>query len=263
MSDTLQIISDSVVTDTLSVVSDTLPGTSVTTLFQRGPSDIVINNLPANEVTDILTFVLVGLLAVLALIWYLLPDRIISVFSIKISRRSYSDTDVEQVVPGKFISGFLWLATMVSYTILFYEFASGILFEQISTKDRITLLFHVLLVVISVILFRVVFEYLVSFIFKTGDLLAGQFEYAGKIHLISGIVLLPLLLLFLYIDSDIMIFILLIMFLLAQVFRIIVIARIGKSSAMFSALHIILYLCTLEIIPVLVLIRLIETGFLL
>ncbi|MCD4746894.1 MAG: DUF4271 domain-containing protein [Bacteroidales bacterium] len=76
-------------------------------------------------------------------------------------------------------------------------------------------------------------------------------------NLISGIFLLPSLVLITYIQSTAIIYIVLIMIGLIILYRIIRGIFIGLSCLNFSLLYLILYLCTLEILPFLILTKLV------
>lgn len=234
----------------------------IITFFQQGSSSIVINELVRNNISDTISYVLIGLLTITALIWYLVPDRIISLFRMGIQRRSYFGGESQLVLPGKIIVGFLWVVTIVAYSVLIFDAVSCFFPLITGTVDASVLLKNILLLVLAIAIIRVVFIYFTSFIFNTKNLLVSQLQLGGNIHLVSGVVLLPLLIIVQYSYSSIFLPMLLVLLLMAQVFRVIVIIRIGKTSSMFTALHIILYLCTLEIVPILVLLRLIETRLL-
>ena len=76
-----------------------------------------------------------------------------------------------------------------------------------------------------------------------------------NILFITGVFLLPIILLEVYTGFEILLIFAIVMIVLLQLIRLIKTFVIGKSISMFNALHIILYLCALDIVPVLVLIR--------
>ena len=264
MLDSLEIYSISFSEDTLQSNADSvIVENIITTFFQNDAANIVVRELERNQFYDIVSYVLVGLLVIAAFIWYLFPDRMLAIFNIGRSRRNYSEYEIQKNVPGTFIIGYFWVVTVIALSFFLFEVLKIFFPETVALNNDLILILKILLLVVGFILFRVLLEYTTAFIFNTFNLLELQFDFAGKIHLTSGILLLPALLLLIYVKTKLVIIILLILFALTQVFRIGILIRVGKSSPMFSALHIILYLCTLEIVPVMVLIRLIKTGFLL
>lgn len=264
MYDTLINNLESTVVDSTDIVYyDTISKQGeIVTFFQQGSSSIIINELVTNNTNEIISYILTGLLTITALIWYLFPDRLMSLFQLGGKRRSYSGGESQLVLPGKIIMGFLWIVTFAAYSVLLFESVSCFFPLLIRSIDESKLLYQILLLVFALIIIRVVFIYGTAFIFNTKELLVSQLRSGGNIHLISGIVLLPLLIVAQYSYSSIFIPMLLVLLLMAQVFRVVILVGIGKTSYMFTALHIILYLCTLEIVPVLVLLRLIETRLL-
>ena len=87
-----------------------------------------------------------------------------------------------------------------------------------------------------------------------------QVLMSRNILFITGVILLPFVFILLCSGSIIPVYFAIVIALLLQLIRIVKTFVIGNSDTMFSALHIILYLCALEIAPVLVLVRLIGNS---
>lgn len=251
MSNTLQ--GDSSVVDT-SVVEN------ITTFIQSKSIviDPVIRNV--NIETDFITYILFGLLAVIALIWHFMPDRFSLIFSFKTNNEFSRHGDSSDVVPGTLITGFFWLNFFISTGLFLYILGKTYFASLISSFSIELIALYIFIFLIVILVYRVFIIFGTALVFKTDKLRHQQMIVGRNIQIMSGVILTPMLLLIIYIDNELIIILTLVLMVFLQVIRVIRIFGIGKSSSMFSLLHIILYLCALELIPVLVLIRLIANA---
>lgn len=101
--------------------------------------------------------------------------------------------------------------------------------------------------------FKVIFVRLLSVLFNTleysRDLLANLYIY----NLFAGIIMLPAIACMAYADAELFFYIILAIIPLVYLLRIIRAAAIGFTVIKFSVFHLLLYLCTLEILPLIVL----------
>jgi hypothetical protein len=107
-------------------------------------------------------------------------------------------------------------------------------------------------------LIRFLFIYLSGFLFRTADLASKQMRENFRIDLIQSFLLIPILIV---VANTSFTYILYAgMFLIAAVvaYKWMLTIIIGLKSSKISLYHNILYLCALEIIPVIVLLKLIE-----
>lgn len=209
---------------------------------------------------DIITIVLIGLLGMSAVIRYFLPDRFATIFTLKsesqLQRLSLSNAQV----PGSLILSLFWLNFILSMGIFIFLIFREFFEDKSAIFPDFMLLGNIIIMLILLYVYRATIIYGAATIFQTKQMMKEQVAVGRNIQFLTGVILLPAMLLIIYSEVDIILYITIGIIIFLQLLRMVKIAIIGKSSTIFSALHIILYLCTLEIVPILVLIRLIENG---
>lgn len=102
-------------------------------------------------------------------------------------------------------------------------------------------------------IFKLVLSKAISLLFNTGEqageLLANMYLF----NLFAGIVLLPLVACMAFANREIFFYISLLLIILIYAYRILREAQVGFKIIKFSPFHLFLYLCTLEILPIIVL----------
>ncbi|MFK5856279.1 MAG: DUF4271 domain-containing protein [Bacteroidota bacterium] len=256
----LVMIGDTAIINKAVADSNALPKLAEVNFLQANNIQIVPIPLTHNHEYDIITYVVVALLGIISVVWYVLPERFVTIFSLKSARRIQREGDFALKAPGKIISTIFWVNFIISVSIFVF------IILRDSQSDKLLnisdyLLFEYIIITLSILFFyRFVLTFGTAFIFQTQKLRSQQVLIERNIQLITGILLLPIILLFLYVDTDFLIYLVVGAIVILQVYRLVQIAIIGKSSSVFSALHIILYLCTLEIVPILVLMRFINNN---
>jgi hypothetical protein len=227
-----------------------------------GLSNIQINPLlhTQNISGEIITYVVISLIGIISIVWFFLPDRFLTIFSFKPIKQIQRDVDSASKAPGMFITSLFWLNFIVALSIFLFLTSRKFFSDQVTGITNYGIIKYIIIAITSLVLYRFVITYLTGYIFQTEKMMKQQIIVDRNIQLVTGILLLPIILLMQYASSEILIFVVVGAIALLQVYRIAQIAIIGNSSSVFSALHIILYLCTLEIIPILVLLRLISND---
>ncbi len=218
--------------------------------------------LVTNTNFDIITYVIILLLGIVGIIWYTLPDRFLTIFSLKSLSRIQREGDSSYKKPGLFFIGLFWTIYIISFSffsiLILYEFY----FPKMSNIIDLQIFKIIITSLIGLFIYRFIIIYGAAFIFQTQKLLKQQVIIDRNIQLITGILLLPISLLIIYTTGIFIFYVVIAAILALQGYRIIQIVIIGNSSVVFSAFHIILYLCALEIVPILILLRLINNGVL-
>ncbi|MCX6252431.1 MAG: DUF4271 domain-containing protein [Bacteroidetes bacterium] len=98
-------------------------------------------------------------------------------------------------------------------------------------------------------------------IFKTYHASSDYMLNILLMNVLSGLLLLPLLILVIYLKSGFLLYICLILFSILFVFRLVRGFTIGMSYSKFSYLLLFVYLCTLEILPLIILAKLTLTYY--
>lgn len=210
-----------------------------------------------NSEYDYITYALLGLLGVIALIWHFMPDRFSMIFSLKTEKQFQRIGDTSVKVPGTIITGFFWMNFIIVSGIFIMILMQSFFIEYIAALSFFEMLGYIYLVLVSLLLYRIIVIYGTAIIFQTSKMMQQQIVTGRNVQFVSGIFLTVVIILLMYVNSGVLIYLSLGIIALLQLIRIVKIMIIGKSSTMFSVLHIILYLCALEIVPVLVLIRMI------
>lgn len=252
-------------TDSL-LVGDSISADSIDNIvFSESLIDLKANGFNPEIISsslniDLIAYISFTLLIIIALIWHFMPDRFLVIFNLKTSNKTGRHSNSNALVPGSIITGFLSLNFLISAGL----FSLLILLNYYPNTVEGMSVFEILLGSYKVLglyfLYRIIVIYGTSFVFDTGSLRNEQIQISRNILFITGILLIPAIIIITYSNLKFLTFILLIVIGIFQIMRIAKIIQIGKTSTMFSTLHIILYLCTLEIVPVLVLVRLIGNA---
>lgn len=213
-----------------------------------------------NSNTDVIAYILLILLGIISVIWYYMPDRFSTIFTLRSDGYLQRTGDSVTKVPGTLIMVFFWLNFVISSCIFITLLLQRFFGNEIIGFTEYEILGYILLVLSGLLLYRYIVIFGTATIFETKKLSRQQVIIGSKINFITGLFLVPIILVVIYTGANFFIYIGVAVIFVLQVYRLLKIVIIGKSSTIFSALHIILYLCTLEIVPVLVLIRLISNA---
>jgi hypothetical protein len=236
---------------------DSTPIHKYESLFDAQP--IILNsntsNYLINSHSDYLTYVIIFLIGSAALIWHFMPDRFRMIFSLKTESHYLRSVNANPLVQGNLITGFFAINYFISLGIFMLLFLSEFFEDLIDGYSIYEVLGWCYFVIGVFYIYRTALIYGISVIFNTSKLRKQQVRIGQNILFITGVFLLPIILLEVYTGFEILLIFAIVMIVLLQLIRLIKTFVIGKSISMFNALHIILYLCALDIVPVLVLIR--------
>lgn len=143
-------------------------------------------------------------------------------------------------------------------TPLFYSLSIIYLFPKHELKMSLALVLLSVMFPIILWAYRIIFIKTTSFIFKTPKQSAEILTQLFIFNVISAVVILPLITLFYYAELPIFIITAISIWGLMQIYRFIRLFVIGFSYSIFSGLHLFLYLCTLEIVPIVILLKIIS-----
>jgi hypothetical protein len=145
----------------------------------------------------------------------------------------------------------------VTYSLFIYEFNElllGFRFKEVSGP----LLFAVITAVnIGLLIAKVTLVQFLGVIFKTRETTGNYLLNLLIFALLSGPVLLVALVLIIYLKSILILKISLVLFIVLMVFRLMRGFFIGMALRKFSYLFLFVYLCSLEILPLLVLVKIV------
>ena len=199
-------------------------------------------------------YLLFGLLTVLAFIRFFYPATLQTLFSSFWGSGWRRDTD-NYSKPGWAVPLFLTVNFLVSTTLLLLLFfvKTGLL-----PAGAFTSLSFWGMVAGGVILYYLFYQlitFLAGFLFNTMKQAVLQIKNNARWIYISGILLTPMLLIFFYFDNSLMTDIIAFTVIILWIVKWIQTVRIGWAARNFNLLHLFLYLCAVEIIPLLLLIK--------
>jgi hypothetical protein len=248
--------------DTTISVSDSLSnGVPIEffTFLQTAPIEIVPKeNL--NNHFGILIYILFFLLAGISILRWYMPDRFYYEFSVG-DRFSFSRGKGNVVnAPGLIVDMFFWLNFLITHALLAFFLLEEYTPYFFLTEFNYKLFLFIFLAIASFWFYRRMVIQITSFIFLTGDLSDRQFKLDRNVENALGVVLLPLLILSIFSFHTFFLILALLIALGMQVFRWGQTVGIGISSTRFTMLHFILYLCSLELIPLFIVFKLLYLG---
>jgi len=205
-----------------------------------------------------ITLYILGLSFILALIWYFFPERVLRILSREGSKHKLKYTDNQFAKPGIFLYA-LYIITFISTMGIFFylliKFYSPELFINYPFQK---IVFGILILIILYFFIRLLIIFLFSFLFQTHDLMLRQRNANFRIDLTQSLILLPILIIMLNYSTPFIYYSGIVLLAYVVAFKWGVTIVIGIKSSKISLYHNILYLCALEITPVIVLVKLLE-----
>ncbi len=224
-------------------------------LFADAPVDIAPVLIYENHFQVFLLVILFFGLILALLRWYM-PDRLLYEFDggerLGFARKKSSIL----VAPSLAIDFFFLVNYQFSISLLTYIFVVDYLSYILSFLQGYTLFFLIAGAYVLFWVYRRVAITFLAYIFLTTDLSQQQLRLDKGIQQLAGLLALPLLMLALLADSEIFLPMALIAVIGLQVFRWGQTITIGIRNTRFSAFHFILYLCALEIVPLIIVVKL-------
>ncbi len=225
--------------------------------LQQGsiPIDIV------NRVDNLSGWLTIGVLLltfVLTLVWYFFPERVLRLLSREGSKHKTKYEDNQFAKPGIILYFLLGITFIVSTSLFIYLLAERFFSDVVSgyTFEQIIVAIPVLILLYFLLRFLIIFS--TGLLFNTQDLAAKQVRAAFRADLIQSFFLLPLLFVLLNIPFTVFYFAGIVLLMIIIVYKWGLTLYIGAKSLKISLYHNILYLCALEIVPVIILLKLME-----
>lgn len=209
---------------------------------------------------DWITYLLLGSLFIIALIWNYMPDRLLSIFNFPSDSTSKRLKDSGYNSPGFLISFILFINYLVTFSLFIYLFIRNVLPSLPKVNSDFLLLIYIPVLLFSIYLFRLIFIRINGFLFKTNTISKQQQLINVNLDSLMGILLIPVIFLVMYSNTNTFIFIGIFIVLIVYIFKWLQTFILGKTVTGFSVLHLFMYLCALEIIPLLILIKLLKSG---
>jgi len=229
------------------------------TFIQEKPVDFKFIPIQ-KDYNDWMVYMLLLLTFFISLIWYYLPERALSLIKFSDKPRDFrSRENVNTETPGTMILLFFIVNYFITFSLLLYLSVAKT--EIMPTKImRNEYLMFFVFAVVSFYIYRLIIIYITGFIFNTKDIAIKQIKLYVNVDNLTGVLLIPLLFLMLFTSFDFLFYVGISVLAVFQFFKWFQTFILGKSIPGFSMLHLFMYLCTLEIIPLIVLIKLFFTS---
>jgi len=209
---------------------------------------------------DLITYLILGLFFGIALMWYFFPERLASVLNFPSASANRRLKDSSYNSPGFLISFLLFINYLITFSLFVYVSLKTALPYYFEFFSKNHLLFYIPSFIAALYVFRLVFIRITGFLFKTNLVSKQQQLMYVNVDNFLGIILIPLIFLILFSSAKYFIFAGIIVVLIVQIFRWLQTFVLGKFVGGFSVLHLFMYLCTLEIIPLFILIKLLKNS---
>jgi len=228
-----------------SLSDDSLRGMG--TFFQKHPV-VIQPQLIHVAGDDWIFYMLFGLLLLIAFIRYFYPAAAKTVF-FWFSGAGFRKNDNSNRKQGLLVPSFLMLNFVVSITLFVavVQMKTGTGLTDISVSPRFWLV--VLGGVAGFFLYNQLSALLIGFVFDTSGQASQQLKNTATWAYVSGLFLTPLLLIYFYSDAGFVFEIMVGGLTILLLFKWFQTAKIGLSTSNFNVLHLFLYLCAVEIIP--------------
>ncbi len=211
----------------------------------------MIQRLQPDWIMGILIFCLI-LLAWTQVFYH---KRIRQVFRAPFSKRFINQLTRDGNLFKERISVTLGIVYLLCFSLLLYEFNEQILKIDFRIIHGVALFGVIILANLGILTVKVALVQLIGGVFKTRETTYNYLLNLLIFALLTGPLMLGILVLILYLKLPVFLYICLVIFILVFIFRFIRGFFIGLALSKFSYLFLFVYLCSLEILPLLVIIK--------
>jgi len=225
----------------------------VGTFFQKQPIVIHPQLIHASG-NNWIFYMLFGLLMLIAFIRFFYPSATRAVFS-WFSGTGFRKSDDNYSKPGMLVPAFLILNFIITLSLLIVvvRLKSGGRLDNISSSIQFWL--FAAGGIFGFFLYNQISAFLIGFVFDAADEASIQLKNNATWAYVSGLFLTPLLLIYFYTRNGFLFDIIVVGLILLLLFKWFQTAKVGLSARNFNTLHLFLYLCAVEIIPLFLLIK--------
>ena len=190
-----------------------------------------------------------------ALIWYFIPERLSSIFSLSVRSIISWSPEKKNTDPGLVVSLFFLLNSLVTFSFLVFYVLRKLFKYDFAGLNEYQALAYIATLIVLIYVLKMAFVVLAGFLFDTSEMAGKQRRVYFNFNNTIGVILLPLLFLLLIIPSIYLLYVILCIVAIIFMLRWAQIISLGISMSHYNIIHLILYLCTLEIIPMVVLVK--------
>jgi hypothetical protein len=221
---------------------------------QLQPSDFQINQLHKTQPDWVLAILLLCFVLI-AWVQVFYHKRIRQIFRAPFSRRFINQLTRDGNLFMERIAVAMGIVYLLAFSLFIYEFNEQILGFTFRGINGISLYLLITLFNMGFLAIKVALVQLLGMIFKTRDTTSNYLLNILIFALLSGPVLLAILIFVVYLKSTVLLYLCMSMLIIIFTFRFMRGFFIGMALTKFSYLFLFVYLCSLEILPLLVLIK--------
>ncbi|NOY50561.1 MAG: DUF4271 domain-containing protein [Chlorobi bacterium] len=236
-----------------------VPFKSDTTGFFSGSPQINIQSVSHDPGMSILGVALLVLMLFISAVWYFTPDLIRGNFTALATNPLKRNWESGTNKAGIIINALLYLNFIVVIPVLIMLVLNNLIPDYLNIGLSGNTLFLLIYIIAAYILFRQIFVAATAWLFATKAMGKAHNKLLNSLEKTLGLIVLPLLFVFIYTDLSFIIGFGGLLMLLFIISRWVFTMAIGLRITKFSWFHIILYLCTLEFIPFLLVIKLLKS----
>lgn len=245
---------NAVLVDRQNEVADTL----TRSFFQELPASIVEQVIvPAHN--DWIAYLLLSLLAGLSIIFFLFPEKLNSISSQVMIKNQIRTSERNNPGSGVIIQSYLFINYLATLSLFVFYILIRIRFIQDIPRHYFYALIIIAAAVFILYFYRIGLIWIFGKLFETSGPAQFQQKLYSSTDYMIGVILIPVLLLSIYTENNFPFFAGIIFVIIIHIFRWFQTFFLGKTISGVSTIHLIIYLCTLEIAPLLVVIRLMQT----
>jgi hypothetical protein len=206
-----------------------------------------------------MTIATLSLVVIMAVLWFVMPRHKNLLQQVKQSVKSPKEMVSQK--PGFLFSAFFYLNYLIVIVLFAIMLVKQFVHPDIFNEFQIQIILIISLAFVIYSLYKLVFIVFAGFIFKTRTPARLQIRLYINVNNFSGFILLPVLILILSTQIYYLFYFAILIILIINGIKWFQTIAIGKLISQFKLYHLIIYLCTLEIVPVLLLLKLIEKYF--
>lgn len=226
--------------------------------FQK--SHVVIEQVYLTKIhPDWITYFLLFSALGIAMVWHYLPEQLVKIFSFSDKNNYFKPRQkLTTVSPGFGLPVFFALNYMLALVVFIFLAIKQFAAIPLMGVDDLVLLSAISGSVFFLFIYRFFYIKITGFIFDTQAEANQQNSLYLSTDYALGILLLPVVITLVFAFWKVAVYIGILLVFIALLFRWFQTIYIGKKLGDFSLFHLFMYLCTLEIIPLLLLVKLLE-----
>lgn len=219
--------------------------------------DIVLKYITKPD-NDLVTIVFLICYCILSLVSYRYNKRLKLIFKSFFNNRYINQLTREGLVTNEFLNLFLTFLYFFTISLMLFIINKNWGINIFPKANDFIIFFLILFIVVSFYLLTILFVNTSAVIFKTKNV---SYNYLLLIFIhnnILGVILFPFLILTVYLNANLFIYFSIIILVIVNVYRVIKIIVYKIYPRNYSLFHLFIYFCTLEILPLFLIYKLID-----